>query len=177
MQLLFKRSQNKNLLGRTVFNLWAKAACDMDEQDAARKYQLNSAVMIYVDQPGLRRDSFILGLIVAIMTMTTLATFLWREIGLGWFGVGGIGVIVGTFVALLSYHKLRETVMVSDLMYGRTFKCRSVVEMAQKEEWLRRLTGSFKQTLEASKSWGGEQVSDIPEIDGEDAIKLFQVRF
>ena len=53
MKLLFKRSQSKNGLGRTVFKLWAKAACDQDEHEIARKYDLGSAVMIHVEQPKL----------------------------------------------------------------------------------------------------------------------------
>lgn len=176
MQLLFKRYQSKNLFGRTVFKLWAKAACDMDEQDVARKYGLNDAMMIHVDQPGLLRDCIVFGLIAFAAATGLLASFFWREIGLGWIGVCGVAAVIGAFVAFLLYHKLRETVLVSDLMYGRTFVCKSVVELAQKEEWLRRLTGSFKNTMEASKAWGGEQVIEIPDVDGEDAIKLLQGR-
>lgn len=176
MKLLFKRSQSKNLLGRAVFKLWAKAACDMDEKDIARKYGLNDAVMIHVNQPGLLRDCIVVGLIAFAAATGLLATFFWREIGLGWIGVCAISASVGAFVTFLLYHKLRETVLVSDLMYGRTFVCKSVVELAQKEEWLRRLTGSFKEVLEASQSWGGEDVIEIPDVDGEDAIKLLQGR-
>lgn len=176
MQLLFKRTQSKNFLGRTAFQLWAKADCDAAEKEVARKYQLQNAVMIYIEQPGLLRMSIFVGFLAFVCTLGYVVGFYWRVFGSNWFSVAGFAAVLGTFVSFLTYHKLRETVLVEDLMHGRTFTCGSVVELAQKEEWLRRLTGSFKNTMEASKAWGGEQVIEIPDVDGEDAIKLLQGR-
>lgn len=173
MQLLHKREQTENTWGRTHFRLWAKAELDEEEDRLIRKYKMNDAVLINIPTPGLLRRSFLIGLLVFILIFCffffglhykmQIYIRIYPALNAFWSLVGA--VIVG----MIYYHNKRETIYVKDLIHGRYFKCRSVIELARKEAYLQMITRYFRQVLESAKNWGGTETFPIEPLDPEEA--------
>jgi hypothetical protein len=164
MKLLFKRSQSSGRFGQVQFRLWAKIEFDGDEQVVVAKYRLAEAVLIAVLQEKLIRNSALVGLGGAMVAWLILSMI----------GLGSIpfAVVIGAGGGYYYFHQKRETIYVKDLSHGRYFTCNSVIELAQKEEWLKSVVAFFRQVMESAKYWDGTETVDVPVLDKEAARLL-----
>ena len=169
MQLLYKREQSRNSMGYIRFKLWAKSELDEEEKRLIDKYSMNEAILINVPQPGLVRNCFLLGLFCFLVLIPIIAFNFYRDIGLGWVGVIVVAALISAVVGFFAYHQLRETIYVKDLIHGRYFKCKSVIELARKEAYLQMITRYFRQVLESAKNWGGTETFPIEPLPPEEA--------
>jgi hypothetical protein len=99
---------------------------------------------------------------------------LWWQIGLGWPGVLVVAAIIGFAAGFIFYHQMRETIFMKDLMVGRNFTCKSIVELAKKEAHMEGISATLRQVLEAAKHWGGTETKDVPVLSKEDALALIK---
>ena len=83
-----------------------------------------------------------------------------------------LSLIVGGIAAYMWINEKRETIMVQDLIHGRHFTCKSVVELAKKEAWLESACGVFRQVMESAKHWDGVERHTIEPLPKEQAKEL-----
>ena len=57
MKLLLKRSQTRGRFRMVIFKLWGKVELEGDEQKIIDRYDIDQAVLIFSDQPNLKRQS------------------------------------------------------------------------------------------------------------------------
>jgi hypothetical protein len=162
MQLLLRRSQTKPFFRRPVFKLWAQLEFEHDEVALIQHYRFQGARLIETVQPGLlRRSAFAGGITLAFLTAA-----LWQtNIQLA----GIVGAVGGLAVGWLYYDFNRETIYVKDLIHGRFFRCRSVIELARKEAWLGVVTSFLRQVMESAKHWDGTEAVPIDALSKEEA--------
>ena len=60
------------------------------------------------------------------------------------------------------YNEIREHIYVRDLVHGRTFRCFSIIELIQKEEYLKGVSAYLRQVLQSAKHWDGQEVVPVP---------------
>ena len=84
------------------------------------------------------------------------------------FVAGGVGWYI--------WNKYRETIFVSDLLHGRYFKCRTVVDLAKKEAYLNNITMTLRQVMESARHWHGVQAHDVPVLPPDEA-RQFVVKY
>lgn len=166
MQLLFKRNQTKSNTGRAKFTLWSKVELDEGETAVIRRYGLDHAVLVEAIQPGLLRMAILVGLVAFVVGGMVIVSMIGMLLGF-WLAVGA-GIAAGYFY----YDKQRETVYVRDLMHGRYFSCRSVIELARKEAWLGTIVAYLRQVMESAKHWDGTEAVPIPVLSKDDAKEL-----
>lgn len=171
MNLLFKRTQKTGR--RVIFNLWAKAELTEEESNLIRKYKLDSAVIIDVIQPNLIRNTLIAGFAGFLVSAVLIAPiFLATMRGGGGGARLAVAAVLGIVTAFVYFQKTRETIFVKDLLHGRTFKCRSIIELARKEAHLEAITGYFRQVVESAKHWGGTETKPIEPLPPEEAKRF-----
>ena len=161
MDLLFKRQQTPGKFRQVVFKLWAKIELDDEEQALIRKYQMDGAVLVDVPQPGLVRNSFLIGLFCFTIATPIIAMNFWRSIGLGWPGVICVSAGIAILAGFIFYHQMRQTIYVRDLIHGRHFTCPSIIALTRQEAYLASITAYFRQVVESAKNWGGTETHKI----------------
>jgi len=164
MKLLFRRSQSSGQFLSVQFKLWAKIEFEGDEADVVAKYRMAEAVLIAVWQEKLIRNSALAGLGAAMVAFLLLSM-----IGIGSWQ---LALILGAGGGYYYYHQKRETIFVKDLKHGRYFTCNSVVELAQKEEYLKQVVAFLRQVMEGAKYWDATETVDVPVLDKEAARLL-----
>jgi len=158
MELLFMRGQIGRGVGGVTFKLWSKLEIDAAEDELIKRYKFDQAILIEAFQPELFKRTVVLSIGVFIVASLLLSPFFGR-----------------TFVTLLAavaaggfgywwYNDHRDTIYVKDLLHGRHFHCKSVIELAQKEAWLEQVTSFLRQVMEGAKNWDGTQTIDIPPL-------------
>lgn len=140
-----------------MFRLWAKAEMSDDEKDLIGRYSLQGACVLEGNDEGPWKGALLVGTIV--FTLVGLGLMHWSANI--YLAVGG-GVGGGAIAALTWRNEKRETIFLSDLMFGRRFKCRSIVDLVKKEAMLEDVTIAVRQVLEASKNWDGVETRPIP---------------
>jgi hypothetical protein len=164
MNLLFRREQHPGFLGyKTVFRLWGKIELDTEEDRMMRRYSLHDSMLIDGSQPNLKRNAIILGAVIAFLLAA------WAVLARGGDTAVFLGLIVGGAAGYFYYQEKRETVYVDDLISGRHFKCKSVVELVQKEAWLTGAVHTLRQVMESSKHWDGTETIPIEVLSPEEA--------
>lgn len=172
MDILFRREQTKTAIGKkVVFKLWAKIELSEEERSLVSKYSFASAPLIQAIQPGLVRAAFFIGMLAFLVVY--LGLVLWIAPAIGW----RVNWLTLLFIALLSgcaagywyFNEKRETIYVIDLMTGRFFACRSVIELARKEAYLENISAHLRQVLEGAKHWGGKTQIEVLPLDPEEA--------
>lgn len=167
MDLLFRREQTKGGT-RVDFKLWAKVELDMQEESLMKRYDFDGAILIAVLQPELLKNS----IWVTGLSSLALGSILWGKLG-------GVGVFFGFMVAvafgLMYYDAHRETIYVRDLMHGRHFRCKSVIDLAKKEAWLSVVVSYLRQVMESAKHWDGTEQHHVDPLPKEEA-KLVMLR-
>ena len=101
--------------------------------------------------------------VIAWVVLVLIVGFTWGS----WITL--VGMIAFT---AFYYNEVREHIYVRDLIHGRKFRCFSIVELLQKEEYLRVLAMYLRQVLESAKNWGGREAVPIPRLSPEDAKLL-----
>ena len=117
-------------------------------------------------QPGLLRMAILVGLVAFVFGGLVIVSVIGMLLGF-WVALGA-GIAAGYFY----YDRKRETVYVRDLMHGRYFSCRSVIELARKEAWLGTIVAYLRQVMESAKHWDGTEAVSVPVLSKEDAKEL-----
>lgn len=167
MDLLLKRQQNRGFLGRVKFHLWAKLEMDQDERALLDRYDLDAACLIDGDDFSHLKSALILT-VFAFFPIAGLAFAVIQEIPAS-IPIGVLGAIACGFVW---FNEKRETIYVKDLLYGRRFKCRSIVDLARKEAMLDFACTAMRQVLETAKHWDGVESLPIPVLPKDEAKAL-----
>jgi hypothetical protein len=156
MELLFRRGQSDDALGRPKFDLWAKFEITPAEEDLIHKYRMRRAILAVGDP---RRDFFRALRYAVLLTIAVVifceATQMYPHI-IALFTVSAF--VGGTYII---YQQIREEIRVSDILDGRPFACRSVVTLMEKEETVKHMAVAFRHLLEAMKNWGGTEIVEI----------------
>lgn len=167
MDLLFKREQNKKWRGRVVFRLWVKAEMSDDERSLIERYDMGASCLIAADDFDHLKGAIAFGLVALLV-----------------FGVGGalateevlIGLATGVIAALGSgywwLNEKRETIWMRDLIYGRRFKCDSIIDLVKKEAMLENACIALRQVLETAKHWDGVEARPVPKLAPEEAKEV-----
>ncbi len=164
MDILFKREQSNAASGGANFKLWGKIELDDDEKAIVKKYKFSDAILIFVDQPGLVRKSFVTGLVGFSAGFALLST-------LELLGIT-IALVIGIVTGYFYYHQKRETLYVKDLLHGRYFVCDSVVDLARKEAWLGTIVSFLRQVMESAKHWDGTERHTVEPLPKEEARQV-----
>ncbi len=166
MKLLLKREQTKQGIGRINFQLWAKLEPEEEEQKLIDKYQFNNAILAGELQEGLLRRAAILGIVVWFVIGLIGSAIASVQIG------GVVGLIAGGGFAYWWVNEKREIINVQDLIWGRTFKCTSVIDLAKKESELEDMVSLLRQVMESSKHWDGTETIPVDALPKEEAKQL-----
>lgn len=171
MDVIFRRSQRSDPW--FVHYVRFKLKCHIELTDSERtiinKYNFDRSILIEVDQPNLFRKSALIALFAFLISIPLLAWNLWREIGMGWTGILVIAALIGLIFGYMAYHQFRETIYVKDLIHGRYFKCKSVVELARREAGLESICGYLRQVMESAKHCDGDERHEILPLPPEEA--------
>lgn len=172
MNLLLGRSQKDAVfsliplrIGRGVmFMLHAELELDQEEKDLIRKFRFASAVLVsrdpIEDLKRAVRPALLLGLVVLIV---------------GWFTISfvlaiNLAILTVLIMTGVYFKVMREQIAVSDLMHGgRRFRCDSIVELIEKEAYLKLITQYLRQVLESAKRWDTREIVGIEPLEPEKA--------
>src|SRR3546814_9871370 len=89
-----------------------------------------------------------------------------------WSVSTSLAVLLVLILTAVYYNELREHIFVRDLVHGRTFRCFSIVELDQQEEYLKGITAYLRQVLETAKHWDGREVVHVPTLTPQAATAL-----
>jgi len=170
MKLLLKRSQTRGRFRMVIFKLWGKVELEGDEQKIIDRYDIDQAVLIFSDQPNLKRLAIGAGIVAAIILYFVLGYIL------GGFGKF-LGIVGGGFAGWFVFDRLRETIYVKDLLYGRDFRCWSIVTLATREHYLMGIVSYLRQVMESAKHWDGTETLDVPRLDPDTAKQIMIKNF
>lgn len=159
MKILMRRAQTPGRFFGVTFKLWAKLELAGDEQKIIDRYDFDRAWLIIVDQPYRFRNSLVLGLLAAVSLFFLVAANFGRTYG----SFASIAALIGVTWFWMDYW--RETIYVKDLLHGRNFRCKSIVALVQREDFLRSICSYLRQVMESAKHWGGTETQDIPKFD------------
>ena len=137
---------------------------DDNERALIERYNFEESCLISEDDFEHLRAALIVGFLGFLVFSGVV--FAWIEVLLAALGTG---VIVGLITGFVWLNEKRETIYVRDLIYGRRFKCRSIVELAQKEAMLDDACLAFRQIVETAKHWEGVESRPVEVLSPEDA--------
>lgn len=166
MELLFKRQQTGGVVGRVKFKLWTQVALDEDEQEIINRYRFDRALLIAETQPNLIRTCLFIAVGVSALLIGILMNSIAAPAAIF------ISVIVGGGVAYIYFTEKRETIYVEDLIHGHYFSCRSVVDLAKKEAWLKVVSSFLRQVMESAKHWDGTESHIIEALPKDEARQV-----
>ena len=166
MNLLFKRGQTAVKVGRVHFTLWSKLELTEDEKALLQRYRFHEAVLIQAVQPTLIRNAILIGVLMFFVFGVPAVGYLGSDIG------GACGVVAGAASGFWYFNEKRETIYVRDLLYGRDFKCKSVIELARKEAWLETISSYLRQVMESAKHWDGTARREIEPLPKDEARQV-----
>lgn len=162
MKLLFKREQAVGTVTHITFKLWGKLELDEEEQALTKRYGFAEALLIEAYQPNLFRTSLAVG-VVACLIAFFLAHWLLDALTLP------LSLAAAIVVGYWYYHNHRETIFVRDLLHGRHFRCKSVIDLARKEAWLGTVAAFLRQVMESAKHWDGTETHTIEALPKDEA--------
>ena len=167
MDLLLKREQNRNWRGRVVFRLWAKAEMAEDERALIDRYNMGGSCLIASDDFEHLKGAVAVGF-VAFLVGGGLAGANTGEV------LGGLafGTIAGIAAGYWWLNEKRETIWMRDMLYGRRFKCNSIIELAKKEAMLDNACIALRQVVETAKHWDGVETRLVPVLPPEEAKEI-----
>ena len=164
MNLLFRRKQTPGFIMRVRFKLWSRIELDRGEQAIVKRYHFDEAILIDIPQPNLFFDSFLGAFVIAIV-----GSFVFFD-----HGAPAIFsfILLGLGFAFWYYQHNRQTIYVRDLMHGRYFRCKSVVDLAHKEAHLEQIVGLLRQVMESAKNWDGTERHEIGALAPDEAKRF-----
>jgi len=165
MELLFRREQTSSRILKVTFKLWGKIELDDEEQALVKRYSLGDACLIEDFQPKLIRNAALFGTFIGILVYLLFG-----------FAPDGVRNLL-MFLSVVGsgywfYHQKRETIFVKDLLHGRQFGCRSIIDLARKEAWLEDRVAIFRQVVESAKHWDGTETISIDALPKKEAKEL-----
>ena len=163
MEILFRREQTSGKFSRVIFKLWCKLETGGIEAGLIQHYSLDEAVLIDAWEPELLKKSAYVGLGVAVLIASIMAS------STGFGNAIFFGLLFGAGAGYFYYDRNRETIFVKDLLHGRYFECGSIVDLASKEAWLETISGFLRQVMESSKHWDGTETRDIQPLPKDEA--------
>lgn len=173
MNLLLQRDQSSAALFSLIplrigsgvtFSLHATLELDEEEQALIRKYNFTKSVLVASDPIEDLKQSFRPALFLGLIAFV----FLWL-IGTFTFALS-IAVLVTLGMTGVYFKTLREQIIVSELLEnGRKFRCDSIVELIQKEAYLRNICSYLRQVLESAKHWDEREVVPIEPLSKDEA--------
>ncbi len=166
MKIVLKRSQTQGMFRRVRFKLWGKIELEGDEQKIIDRYDFDHAVLIRHLQDDLRRWSIIIGFVSFVPFFFLFAGMAGRAIGIPLASVASI------FVGWFFFDRFRETIYVKDLLYGRNFRCKSIVDLATREHSLKVIISYLRSVMESAKNWDGTETVEVPKLDPETAKEV-----
>lgn len=166
MNILFKRQQTSGQVGRVTFKLWSQIELDENEKAILKRYRFDEALLVDAIQPNLLRNSGIAGLVAGIAAYIVVDVVAPANIAL----LLALAAIGGG--AYWWYHNNRETVFVRDLLHGRHFACKTVIDLAQKEAWLTSMVAFLRQVMESAKNWDGTETIPIIALPKDEARQV-----
>lgn len=166
MNILFKRQQTSGQVGRVTFKLWSQIELDENEKAILKRYRFDEALLVDAIQPNLLRNSGIAGLVAGVVAYIFVDVVAPANIAL----LLALAAIGGG--AYWWYHNNRETVFVRDLLHGRHFACKTVIDLAQKEAWLTSMVAFLRQVMESAKNWDGTETIPIIALPKEEARQV-----
>lgn len=166
MNILFKRQQTSGQVGRVTFKLWSQIELDENEKAILKRYRFDEALLVDAIQPNLLRNSGIAGLVAGIAAYIVVDVVAPASIAL----LLALAAIGGG--AYWWYHNNRETVFVRDLLHGRHFACKTVIDLAQKEAWLTSMVAFLRQVMESAKNWDGTETIPIIALPKDEARQV-----
>ena len=179
MDLLFRRSQTGDAdalksplpfsFGAPSFKLWAKIELTPDEQRIVSHYRFDKALLIEAIQPELVKSAGGVGFVVFLLSMMPLSMMLAFDNAMT------LSFLIGCAVAYIYFDKNRDSVWVRDLLTGRYFACKSIIDLARKEAWLEAIVGYLRQVMKSAETWDGIETIPIKPLDKE-AAKRFMVQ-
>ena len=166
MKLLLKREQTRNFLNRIVFRLWAKTEMDEDERALIDRYDLDESMLLRSDDRDHLKWAIILGVIAFFLVGGIIGQATSAETGIipGLLAGGGFGY--------WWLNEKRETIYMRDMLHGRRFKCRSIIDLAKKEAMLENACIGLRQVVETAKHWDGIETCPVPALPKEEAKEL-----
>lgn len=174
MNLLLKRAQKPGTItlvplqfgAGPLFTLWAKAEFTEEEYELILRYRFNDALIVADDWIVMLRRSARTALILGVAAWWILYMFF------SWAVTTSITMVLILALTAVYYNELREHIYVRDLVHGRTFRCFSIVELVQKEEYLKGICAYLRQVLETAKQWDGQEVVPVPTLTPQEAKAL-----
>jgi hypothetical protein len=157
MQLLLARNQETRMR-RLLFTLWAKFEITKTEVALIDKYGMHGAV---IREGDIKRD---------VKKAAIYSGAFWAVIAFGFiiYARPSFTQIIGIFIqfALIPfplttwfvYSRIREKIIVRDMLDGRTFTCNNISILLEKEEYLKQTAERFRMFLERMEKWGGQDV-------------------
>lgn len=191
MKLLLKREQTDGAVGRVNFKLWAKIEIDEDERAMLKRYRLDQALLMGVNDPNLLRRAATYGFGVFILSLFLLemmgpffltvlsgdfdrfeATYNFHDRRISVLSGFWPAFLIGSGFAYWYFNEKRDQIFVRDLLHGRHFSCKSIIDLTRKEAEISEITAIFRQVMESAKHWGGTQAEDIPVLSRDEAREL-----
>lgn len=166
MDLLFRREQTAGNLGGVKFKLWGKIELNEEEQALVERYRFDEAILIAVLQPALLRQAGLVGVGVSIVAAAILLNVMAMDAAVL------VALATGSGAAYWYMNEKRETIFVRDLIHGRHFTCKSVVDLARKEAWLETVVAYLRQVMESAKHWDGTQRHHIEPLPKDEARQV-----
>ena len=189
MELLYKRNQYTRptwtSMKKVFFKLHAQIVLSPEENDLINKYQLRDAIVIPVPQPRLIWHSIGIGLLAAVLSFgfflsifgsPAVRRYLYYNHNpvlnfISETGALPFAIVVAIAAAFVFYHLNRKTIYLRDLIRGRTFRTKSVVDQVDTENWVHGVVSYIRQLLETAKHWDGTEKFDVLPLDPEEAKK------
>ena len=137
-----------------------------DERALIERYDLAESRVLQSDDSKALKWSVGIGFVAAIFAGFFLGAY---------FGnprPAILGIPVGIATGYWWLNEKRETIFLRDLIYGRRFKCSSIVDLAKKEAWLEDSCVVLRQVLETAKHWDGVETRPVPVLSKEAAKEI-----
>mgnify|MGYP001795320842 CR=1 FL=1 len=165
MKLLLSRDQSFGLIG-TKFTLWAKIEIDDDERAIIQRYKFDKARLMGVNDPNLLRKSALYG------SFVFLAVWFLVDLVIDTQAAAFTGIFMGVLFAFWYFNEFRAQIYVRDLLYGRHYDCRDIIDLTKTEAQITNVTAIFRQVMESAIHWGGTETQDVPVLSKEEARAL-----
>jgi hypothetical protein len=136
------------------FKINARLVLEGDEQSLIDKYSLKTVTLTPGNPPRDRRKALLFAAPLAVIVGMWVYNFTVLSMP------AAILVAFFAFLALwyVIYEQIREAVSISDLLDGRDFKARSMVQLLVKEQRIRKMSGVFAIVIEQARTWHEPEV-------------------
>jgi hypothetical protein len=162
MQVLIQRSQ-RELLAGIVFSLWVKFQFTAPEEKLLNQYKMRRAVItqsnVWLD---LKKAMLYSGLFLLLVGIGVSIPRIYN------FGPVGLVFLLNILVLLamapfpiltaILYFRIRERLTVSDMLKGRSFSCKNINNLLEKEHFLTQTAEKMRQFLYRTETWNKQVV-------------------